>query len=145
MGNLGLRLKTSLKYVCPPPPSLLLECLFPIARLSAPPPHVEVYNWGTALVSLRICVSSSIVSVTFDIYNCVCTPPSQFFEKAIANRHSDLPPNAEAIRHDVKGGSSSTLFWFNRDYLLPSNRALSLSVEQPFPLMRGRFSRQAEC
>ena len=35
-------------------------------------------------------------------------PPSPFIEKAIANRLSVLPPNAEAIRHEAKGESSST-------------------------------------
>ena len=29
--------------------------------------------------------------------------PPPFIEKAIANRLSILPPNAEAIRHEVKG------------------------------------------
>ena len=36
------------------------------------------------------------------------SPPSPFIEKAIANRLSVLPPNAEAIRHEAKGESSST-------------------------------------
>ena len=34
-------------------------------------------------------------------------PSSPFIEEAITNRLSLLPPNAEAIRHEIKGKSSS--------------------------------------
>ena len=40
----------------------------------------------------------------------MCIPPSQYFKKSIANdnRFAVLPPYAEAVKHDVKGGSSSS-------------------------------------
>ena len=61
----------------------------------------------------------------------VSVPPSPFIEKAIANRLSVLPPNAEAIRHEAKGESSSTsshgcdFIYFLYRFYFPKKLAIS--------------------